>query len=94
MNISSRRKNMRFVSMVFFCMFCFCAFAQVGSVPTVSYVSNASNLTKGTVNVERLPVGTDARSVAAGNDNRFDSVPLGKPEKVQPVEGRALMWIE
>lgn len=84
---------MRIIVFGFFCLFCFGAIAQTG-VPTVSYVSNASNLTKGTVSVERLPVGKDAQSVAAGNDNRFDSVPLGKPENAQVAEGRALMWIE
>lgn len=92
-NVISRRKNMRFCMVGIFCMFCFGAFAEP-SVPTKSYVNNANNLTTGTVNIERLPVGEGADKVAAGNDKRFDSVPLSKPSEATVGEGRALIWIE
>lgn len=92
-DVISRRKNMRFCMVGIFCMFCFGAFAEP-SVPTKSYVNNASNLTTGTVNIERLPVGEGADKVAAGNDKRFDSIPLNRPSEATVSEGRALIWIE
>ena len=84
---------MRFCMVGMFCMFCWGAFAQ-NAVPTVSYVNNAGNLTKGTISVERLPVGVGQGMVAAGNDARFDSVALGKPDSATVEQGRALVWIE
>ncbi|MBR4892024.1 MAG: hypothetical protein IKZ34_02480 [Alphaproteobacteria bacterium] len=86
---------MRILVFGFLALFCITGVVQaaVPNVPTVSYVNNADNLTKGTVNVQRLPVGEVADTVAAGNDKRFDTVPLGRPD-VTVSEGRALMWIE
>ncbi len=71
-------------------------FAQMQSVkvPTKSFAENADNLTSGTVNVERLPVGEGSGKVAAGDDKRFNTVSLGRPDDATVVEGRALMWIE
>ncbi len=60
-------------------------------VPSKSYVENASNLTAGTVNAERLPIGQTEKTVAAGDDSRFDSISLGRPGE---STGRAQMWIE
>lgn len=66
--------------------------AQVGlgNVKNVD-TTNAANLTTGTVNVERLPVGTAANTVAAGDDTRFDTIATQSPEATPPV-GRAFLW--
>ena len=68
--------------------------AQVGlgNVANVDQ-QNASNLTSGTVAVARLPVGTSSGTVAAGNDDRFDTIPTTAPLGQLP-QGRAFIWIE
>jgi hypothetical protein len=46
----------------------------------------------GRVPVAQLPVGTVAGTIAAGDDARFDSVPIGAA--ITPATGRAAIWIE
>lgn len=66
--------------------------AQVGlgNVKNVD-TTNAANLATGTVDVARLPVGTVANTVAAGDDTRFDTIATQSPGATPPV-GRAFMW--
>lgn len=66
--------------------------AQVGlgNVKNVD-TTNAANLATGTVDVARLPVGTAANTVAAGDDTRFDTIATQSPGATPPV-GRAFMW--
>ncbi len=66
--------------------------AQVGlgNVKNVD-TTNATNLATGTVDVARLPVGTAANTVAAGDDTRFDTIATQSPGATPPV-GRAFMW--
>lgn len=66
--------------------------AQVGlgNVPNVD-TTNAANITTGTLGYDRLPVGTTANTVAAGNDARFYAIPTAQPT-VNAPEGMALVW--
>lgn len=66
------------------------AFADIASA---AYASDADNLTAGTVDVQRLPVGNTATTVAAGNDVRFNSVPYGRPTD-SVDSSRVLVWVE
>ena len=53
--------------------------------------TNASNLTSGTVAYGRLPVGTAASTVAAGNDVRFNTIPTTQPSGTPP-SGQVFIW--
>lgn len=53
----------------------------------------ASLGTDAKVPIAQLAIGTNATSVAIGNDERFDSIPVGAPGIGAPA-GRALIWIE
>ena len=66
--------------------------AQVGlgNVQNVDQ-TNASNLTSGTVAYGRLPVGTAASTVAAGNDVRFNTIPTTQPSGTPP-SGQVFIW--
>lgn len=68
--------------------------AQVGlgNVKNVD-TTDASNLTSGTVDVQRLPVGTDAGTVAAGDDFRFSAIPTNAPSAPPPA-GYVYIWFE
>ena len=66
------------------------AFADIASA---AYASDADNLTAGTVDVQRLPVGDSATTVAAGNDVRFNSLPYGRPTDLVD-NSRVLVWVE
>ena len=62
-------------------------------IASVDFASDANNLTSGTVSAQRLPVGTSAQTVAAGDDIRFDSIAYGRPsENVDST--RVLVWVE
>ena len=56
-------------------------------------VTNASNLTSGTVAVGRLPVGTTANTVAAGDDSRFYTIPTSEPSGNAP-NGTVFVWFD
>ncbi|MBR1380810.1 MAG: hypothetical protein IJ560_04490 [Alphaproteobacteria bacterium] len=58
---------------------------------TYEFSSDAANLTTGQVGYARLPVGTVANKVAAGDDSRFDTVPTDAPSGT-PATGRAFIW--
>lgn len=66
------------------------AHVGLGNVKNVD-TTNAANLATGTVDVARLPVGTAANTVAAGDDTRFDTIATQSPGATPPV-GRAFMW--
>ncbi len=68
--------------------------AQVGlgNVKDVD-TTNADNITSGTLNTERLNVGTSDGTVAAGNDVRFDTISTSRPEGTPP-EGSVFVWFE
>ena len=81
------------VCLLFIVALVFPASADVKQVASVDYASNASNLSTGTVSVSRLPVGTTSTTGAAGNDVRFDSLPIGRPD-VSAGSSRVLVWVE
>ena len=56
-------------------------------------MTNASNLTSGTVAVGRLPVGTTANTVAAGDDSRFYTIPTSEPS-VNAPNGTVFVWFD
>lgn len=58
-----------------------------------TYGANADNLTNGTVAYGRLPVGTTANTVTAGDDSRHWAVPTGQHTGTPP-SGWAWVWIE
>ncbi|MBQ8294364.1 MAG: hypothetical protein IJX89_03195 [Alphaproteobacteria bacterium] len=62
-------------------------------IASTKYASDATNISSGTVDVNRLPIGTTEKTVAAGDDVRFDSIPTSQPT-ASPDETRALIWIE
>lgn len=62
----------------------------LGNVQNVDQ-TNASNLTSGTVAYGRLPVGTAASTVAAGNDVRFNTIPTTQPSGTPP-SGQVFIW--
>jgi hypothetical protein len=62
----------------------------LGNVQNVDQ-TNASNLTSGTVAYGRLPVGTAASTVAAGNDVRFNTIPTTQPSGTPP-SGQVYIW--
>jgi hypothetical protein len=66
--------------------------AQVGlgNVPNVD-TTNAANITNGALGYDRLPVGTTANTVAAGDDARFYAIPTTQPT-VNAPEGMVLVW--
>ncbi len=66
--------------------------AQVGleNVKNVDQ-TNANNLSSGTVSYGRLPVGTTANTVAAGDDVRFGTIPTVAPTGTPP-EGQVYVW--
>ncbi|MEE1111223.1 MAG: hypothetical protein UIH99_03345 [Alphaproteobacteria bacterium] len=86
---------------VVFSMFVmFCVAATAAEVSSVKYVddnfnrtTDAANLLTGTVDINRLPVGTSSTTVASGSDNRFDTVSVGQPSTTAP-SGRTLIWVE
>ena len=81
---------MRKVCLMILLMLPFCA---VAGLPSVEYVEDAGHIKKGTLDTARLNVGTAANSVAAGNDTRFETISVGKPDMMVP-DGRALIWVE
>ena len=56
-------------------------------------VTDASNLTSGTVAIGRLPVGTTANTVAAGDDSRFYTIPTTEPSGNAP-NGTVFIWFD
>jgi len=68
--------------------------AQVGlgNVKNID-TTNANNISSGTVSYARLPIGTNANTVAAGNDVRFNTVSTTKPEGTPP-SGTVWIWFE
>ena len=62
-------------------------------IASTKYAGDAANITTGTLDTERLSVGTDSGTVAAGDDVRFETISVGNPD-VDPGDGRALIWIE
>jgi hypothetical protein len=62
----------------------------LGNVQNIDQ-TNASNLTSGTVAYGRLPVGTAASTVAAGNDVRFNTIPTTQPSGTPP-SGQVYIW--
>ena len=66
--------------------------AQVGlaNVQNVDQ-TNANNLTSGTVAYGRLPIGTVASTVAAGDDVRFSTIPTEQPSGTPP-SGQVYIW--
>lgn len=66
--------------------------AQVGlgNVQDVDQ-TNANNLTSGTVSYARLPVGSAANTVAAGDDARFNTIPTSQPSGTPPA-GHVFVW--
>ena len=67
----------------------------LAAVASADFVRNANHITKGTIDVERLPTGTSDTTVAIGDDVRFETVSVGKPpENTTIPENRALIWIE
>lgn len=64
----------------------------LGNVKNVDQ-TNASNLTSGTVAYPRLPTGTAANTVAAGDDGRFWAVPNSAYGGSLPA-GWSAIWIE
>lgn len=55
--------------------------------------TNADNITDGTLAYDRLPVGKEKNTIAAGDDDRFFAVPRTKPNKDAP-DGMVWMWFE
>ena len=53
----------------------------------------AENITSGQFATKHLYVGSEAHTVAAGDDNRFDTLSIGVPEK-EAAQGRVLVWVE
>ncbi len=85
---------MRFVCFVFVLFLPMVAVADIASVDyTKAYVQNANNITKGTLSTERLSVGSDDNTVAAGDDVRFETISVGEPDVSAP-DNRAVIWIE
>lgn len=62
-------------------------------IASTSFAKNAENITMGTLKTERLAVGSEAGTVAAGNDVRFETISVGKPS-VSSGENRAVIWVE
>lgn len=81
---------MRKVCLMILLMLPFCA---VAGLPSVEYVEDAGHIKKGTLDTARLNVGTAQNTVAAGNDTRFETISIGKPN-ITSSDGRALIWVE
>ncbi len=81
---------MRKVCLMILLMIPFCALA---GLPSVGYVEDAVHIKKGKLDTARLNIGTAQNTVAAGNDTRFETVSVGKPDIMVP-DGRALIWVE
>jgi len=64
----------------------------LGNVKNVD-TTNAANITDGTLDAQRLPVGTDAGTVAAGDDARFGAIPTSRPDNAPPA-GMVYIWAE
>ena len=64
----------------------------LGNVENVD-TTNAANISSGTMDVARLPVGTTATTVAAGNDVRFDTVSTSQPSGTPPT-GTVFIWFD
>ncbi len=80
-----------------------CAFISVNtpchankkvSLASISYVNDAGNIKTGTITPTVLPIGTQENTIAAGNDTRFDTLPIGRPETTNTPNDRVLVWIE
>ncbi len=64
------------------------------SLASTSYVNDATNLKTGTIDTKVLPIGTHSNTVAAGDDARFNTIPIGRPETTNTPHDRVLVWIE
>lgn len=64
----------------------------LGNVKNVDN-TDAGNIVSGKLSYDRLPVGMDVNTVAAGNDARFFGVPRTKPNTDAP-DGMVWMWFE
>lgn len=69
--------------------------AQQVGLGNVKNVDNtdATNITSGKLAYDRLPVGTTANTIAAGDDARFFGVPRTKPTTNAP-DNMVWMWFE
>lgn len=66
--------------------------AEIASKQYVNeHTADAANITKGKLEYDRLPVGTVAETVAAGDDARFYAIPTTQPT-VNAPEGMVLVW--
>lgn len=89
-----RRALSRFIAFMFLAVVALSPAVAGADVVSVAYASNANNLSSGTVSIDRLPVGTGATNVAAGNDGRFNSLPYGQPASDAGGANRVLVWVE
>lgn len=77
------------------------------AIPSTSYVQDARHVTENQFNPARLPIYNKTEedtkptdTVAAGNDVRFDTIPIGQPEAITAdnvtgdTSNRALIWID
>ena len=81
---------MRKLFLMIILMIPFCA---VAGLPSVGYVEDAAHIKKGKLDTARLNVGTVTDTVAAGDDTRFETISIGKPN-ITSSDGRALIWVE
>lgn len=65
----------------------------MADIASTTYASSADNITHGTLSAEHLPIGDVADTVASGDDVRFETVSIGRPDTDAPSD-RALIWIE
>ena len=86
----SKEEHVTKLIFVFCCLMPGLANADIAST---NFAKNAENITAGTLKTERLLVGSETGTVAAGNDVRFETISVGKPN-VSTGENRAVIWIE
>ena len=78
---------------LFFAIILMMPFYAVAGLPSVEYVEDAGHIKNGTLDTARLNIGTAQNTVAAGNDTRFETISIGKPN-ITSSDGRALIWVE